>query len=169
MAICKKVLGDNHPDTATSLNNLGNLLSRQGDHAAARPYYEQALAIRKKVLGDKHSDTAISLNNLGNLLSRQGDHAAARPYYEQALAIRQQLAGMHERLENFAVAQKERREILTLKTKLHDDKAWQVTDARLDLQHVETLARLDAKARQELKEADQWMIKAIANKGLSGD
>ncbi len=58
-----------------------------GDYAAARPYYEQALAIRKEVLGEKHPDTATSLNNLGYLLQAMGDYAAARPYYEQALAI----------------------------------------------------------------------------------
>ena len=40
-----------HPDTAASLNNLAYLLQAQGDYAAAKPLYEQALAIRKEVLG----------------------------------------------------------------------------------------------------------------------
>ena len=37
--------------TAESLNNLAFLLQAEGDYAAARPLYEQALAIRKQVQG----------------------------------------------------------------------------------------------------------------------
>ena len=37
LAIREKVLGAEHPDTATSLNNLAILLRAQGDLAAARP------------------------------------------------------------------------------------------------------------------------------------
>ena len=64
LAIREKVLGAEHPDTATSLNNLASLLQAQGDLAGARPLYERALAIREKVLGAEHPDTATSLNNL---------------------------------------------------------------------------------------------------------
>jgi tetratricopeptide (TPR) repeat protein len=87
LAIWEKVLGAEHPYTATSLNNLGLLLEGQGDLVAARPYLERALAIWEKVLGAEHPDTAKSLNNLGVLLKSQGDLAAARPYLERALAI----------------------------------------------------------------------------------
>jgi tetratricopeptide (TPR) repeat protein len=37
LAIRKEVLGERHPDTATSLNNLAGLLEAQGDYAAAQP------------------------------------------------------------------------------------------------------------------------------------
>ena len=60
----KAVLGERHPDYALSLNNLAALLESQGDYAAARPLFEQALAIRKAVLGERHPDYATSLNNL---------------------------------------------------------------------------------------------------------
>ena len=69
------------------------MLESQGDYAAARPLYEQALAIRKEVLGERHPDYATSLNNLAVLLQSQGDYAAARPLYEQALAIRKEVLG----------------------------------------------------------------------------
>ena len=86
------MLGERHPDTAHSLNNLAGLLDEQGDYAAAKPLYEQALAIRKEVLGERHPATAISLNNLAVLLAAQGDYAGAKPLFEQALAIRSRRA-----------------------------------------------------------------------------
>jgi Flp pilus assembly protein TadD/regulator of replication initiation timing len=93
LAIFKKVLGDNHPDTATSLNNLAALYQSQGRYSEAEPLYQQALAIRKKQLGDNHPDTATSLNNLAGLYRSQGRYAEAEPLYQQALAIRKKQLG----------------------------------------------------------------------------
>ena len=93
IAVTEDHFGPDHPETATSLNNLGYLLNAQGDPAGARPYLERALAIREKALGPDHPDTATSLNNLGGLLDTQGDLAGARPYYERALAIREKALG----------------------------------------------------------------------------
>ena len=93
LAIREKALGPEHPDTATSLNNLALLLRDQGDLAAARPLFERALAIREKALGPEHPDTATSLNNLAWLLQDQGDLAAARPLFERALAICEKALG----------------------------------------------------------------------------
>jgi len=43
LAIRKKVLGDNHPNVATSLNNLAALYESQGRYSQAEPLYRQAL------------------------------------------------------------------------------------------------------------------------------
>ena len=93
LAIREKALGPEHPDTATSLNNLADLLRDQGDFAGARPLHERALAIRETALGPEHSATATSLNNLANLLRDQGDLAGARALHERALAIREKALG----------------------------------------------------------------------------
>src|SRR5262245_1980249 len=45
-----KVLGSEHPHTATSLNNLALLFQDQGDLATARPLFERAVAITATVL-----------------------------------------------------------------------------------------------------------------------
>ena len=74
-------------------NTLGFHLNMVGDYAAAKPYYERALAIWEEVLGAKHPDTATSLNNLGSLLQAQGDLAGAQPYLERALAIWEEVLG----------------------------------------------------------------------------
>jgi CHAT domain-containing protein/tetratricopeptide (TPR) repeat protein len=89
----RRMLGEDHPDTAASLNSLGSLLLDQGDYPGARPYLELALAIRRKALGDEHPDTAQSLNNLGLLLRSMGDLQGALRYFEQALVIRSKVLG----------------------------------------------------------------------------
>ncbi|WP_423202526.1 CHAT domain-containing tetratricopeptide repeat protein [Microcystis flos-aquae] len=89
----KQQLGDNHPDTATSLNNLAALYRVQGRYSEAEPLYKQALAIWKQQLGDNHPDTAISLNNLALLYKSQGRYSEAEPLLKQALAIRKQQLG----------------------------------------------------------------------------
>jgi tetratricopeptide (TPR) repeat protein len=42
------VLGPDHPDVATALNNLASLLQDKGDYADAEPLYRRALAIAEK-------------------------------------------------------------------------------------------------------------------------
>jgi tetratricopeptide (TPR) repeat protein len=93
LAIREKLLGPEHPGTATSLNNLASVLEAQGDVAAARPLYERALAIYEKVLGPEHSSTATMLNNLALLLHAHGDLAGARSLHERALAIYEKVLG----------------------------------------------------------------------------
>jgi tetratricopeptide (TPR) repeat protein len=86
-------LGPEHPDTATSLNNLAYLLQAQGDLAAAKPLFERALALCEKALGPEHPNTATSLNNLAYLLRAQGDLATAKPLFGRALAVREKALG----------------------------------------------------------------------------
>jgi TolB-like protein/Tfp pilus assembly protein PilF len=93
LAIREKTLGPEHSDTATSLNNLADLLRDQGDFAGARPLHERALAIRERALGPEHPDTATSLNNLAILLKAGGDFAGALRLYQRALAVREKALG----------------------------------------------------------------------------
>jgi tetratricopeptide (TPR) repeat protein len=93
MNICRKVLGDEHPDTATSLNNLALLYKSQGRYAEAELLYLQSMNIRRKVLGDEHPDTATSLNNLALLYKSQGRYAEAEPLCLQALNIWRKVLG----------------------------------------------------------------------------
>jgi CHAT domain-containing protein len=96
LAIRKQQLGDNHPDTAQSLNNLAELYLSQGRYSEAEPLLKQSLAIRKQQLGDNHPDTAQSLNNLAGLYQSQGRYSEAEPLYKEALFIfKQQLGNNH--------------------------------------------------------------------------
>jgi tetratricopeptide (TPR) repeat protein len=82
-----------HPDTASSLNNLGTLYRVTGKYADALPLYQRALAIRETVLGPMHPDTASSLNNFAALYDSMGNYAAALPLYQRTLTIRETVLG----------------------------------------------------------------------------
>ncbi len=86
-------MGDNHPLTATSLDNLAGLYHSQGRYSEAEPFYQEALAITKEQLGDNHPDTTVSLNNLALLYKSQGRYTEAEPLYQEALAIRREQLG----------------------------------------------------------------------------
>jgi CHAT domain-containing protein len=81
------VLGEQHPHTAESLNNLAANLGAQGKYADAESLLRQALAIRRKVLGEQHPNTATSLYNLAySLHVQQGKSAEAEPLLRAAAA-----------------------------------------------------------------------------------
>jgi tetratricopeptide (TPR) repeat protein len=87
LAILEKSLGGDHPDVATSLNNLAVLYKNQGRLAKAKPLYKRSLAIREKSLGSDHPNVASSLNNLALIYKNQGRWAKAELLFERSLAI----------------------------------------------------------------------------------
>jgi len=93
LALRMKVLGNEHPDVASSLNDVANALREQGRFPEAEPLFRAALGKRKKLLGSEHPDVASSLNNLGNVVRQQGRFAEAETLYRQALAMRRNFLG----------------------------------------------------------------------------
>ena len=91
LEIRRRLLTDDHPDTAESYNNLAYNLDAQGKYAQAQPLYEKALEIRRRLLTDDHPDTADSYNNLAFNLNAQGKYAQAQPLFEKALEIHRRL------------------------------------------------------------------------------
>ena len=62
--ICRRVLGEKHPDTLNNINGLSVLYMKQGDYAKAEPLLHEALKGRRLKLGDTHPHTLESWNNL---------------------------------------------------------------------------------------------------------
>ncbi len=89
----KNSFGEQHPDVATSLNNLAGLYESQGRYEDAEPLYKDALKMRKKLLGEQHPSVATSLNNLAGLYESQGRYEDAEPLYKDALKMRKKLLG----------------------------------------------------------------------------
>jgi tetratricopeptide (TPR) repeat protein len=88
-----RVLGEEHPRTLVSMNNLALTLAAQGDHAGARRLQERELEATTRVLGEEHPDTLVSMNNLAETLRGQGDHAGARRLEERVLEAMTRVLG----------------------------------------------------------------------------
>ena len=78
------VLGEDHPDTLASRNNLAGAYESAGRLTEAITLYEQVLTDRIRVLGEDHPNTLTSRNNLANAY-----HAAGR--LTEAIALLEQV------------------------------------------------------------------------------
>ncbi|MEO1181773.1 MAG: tetratricopeptide repeat protein, partial [Cyanobacteria bacterium J06636_28] len=67
LAILQTRLGEDHPDVATSLNNLASLYQVQGRYSDAEPLFLQAIEIIKQRLGVNHPNFTAASNNLTEL------------------------------------------------------------------------------------------------------
>jgi tetratricopeptide (TPR) repeat protein len=65
LPIIKRFLGEDHPDYATSLNNIAILYERMYNYTQAEVLYKEVLAIREKFLGEDYSDYTTSLKRSG--------------------------------------------------------------------------------------------------------
>jgi len=58
LAICRRLLTDDDPNTAACYQNVALNLNSQGKYAEAQPLLEKALEIKRRLLTDNHPDTA---------------------------------------------------------------------------------------------------------------
>jgi tetratricopeptide (TPR) repeat protein len=93
LEIRQELLGDDHPATAESLNNLALLAKSVGAYEQARKLYDRAVSIRRTVLGEQHPDYAESLSNLATLHHSLGEYEEAEPLLREALRITQAAMG----------------------------------------------------------------------------
>ena len=87
------MLGDDHPNTLISINNLAGLYWSQGRYAEAEPLFLETLETQKRVLGNDHPDTLTSMNNLGGLYIKLRRYDQAAALLEDSLAARIRVLG----------------------------------------------------------------------------
>jgi tetratricopeptide (TPR) repeat protein len=91
-----EALGLRHPDTASSLDDLGGVLYGMGDLTGAEAKLREALAIRREVLSPDDPQLSTSLNNVGFILQEKGNLKDAETMFLESLAIdRQRLGNDH--------------------------------------------------------------------------
>jgi tetratricopeptide (TPR) repeat protein len=93
MEVKRRVLGQEHPETLSTINNLAGLYRDQGKYVLAEPLLTNLLEVRRRVLGPEHPDTLISMNNLGLLYVYESRYAEAEPLLTQTLELRQRVLG----------------------------------------------------------------------------
>ena len=89
----KTILGEEHPDTLISMNDLADLLRSQGKYDEAEPIYRQTILLLEKALGKVHPATLTSMNSLAALLASQGKYDEAEPIYRQTLQLQEKALG----------------------------------------------------------------------------
>ncbi len=110
--VCQSLFAGEHPNVASSLNNLAYLYNNQGRYSQAEPLYVEALAMRKRLFAGEHPNVATSLNNLACLYDSQGRYSQAEPLYVEALAMCQRVLGVNHPntatiRENLAILQRQ--------------------------------------------------------------
>ncbi|CAB9510328.1 Hydra magnipapillata [Seminavis robusta] len=93
LAIRLSLLGKNHPDVATTTNNIGCILDDMGDYAGALSKYEELLPLDCQPWARINPDVATTYNNIGVALKNMGDYKGALSKYEECLAITLSVVG----------------------------------------------------------------------------
>ncbi|MBE1497471.1 hypothetical protein H4696_004571 [Amycolatopsis lexingtonensis] len=89
----KDLLGDDHPSTLASANNLAVVLRDLGEHQQARGLHEDTLARWRRVRGDDHPSTLVSANQLASSLRSLGEYQQARDLHEDTFARSKRVRG----------------------------------------------------------------------------
>ena len=87
LKIQKKLVGEQHPDTAKSYNEMGLTYYMLGKYSSALEYFKKALDIRQSILKVDHPDIATSYNNVGSIYDAIGDSKSALKYLDKALKL----------------------------------------------------------------------------------
>ena len=85
--IREKVLGTDHPETASVYNNIALVYYEKGDYEKALEYYNMALTIHKKVFGTEHKDITHIYNNIALVYAAKGEYNKALELHKKSLSI----------------------------------------------------------------------------------
>ena len=118
LKITEQSYGPDHPNVATGLNNLAELLRATNRLDEAEHLYRRALEIDEASHGPDHPNVAIRLNNLAGLLRATNRFDEAEPLYRQALKIDEASHGTDH--PNFAVGLNNLAELLRATNRLDE-------------------------------------------------
>ena len=93
LAVRRRTLGDEHPETIDSIINLALQHNEVGSYAAALPLAVEAVGAARRAHDDAHERTLVAISCLGAVHNSLHQYAEARPLHEEALAARRQLLG----------------------------------------------------------------------------
>ena len=105
------IFGENHPDTAQSLHDVGIEYSNLGDHEKPLEYKLKALEIRMSVFGENHPDITNSYESIGWEYVNMGNYIEAKKYFQLFFNSPCNIYSSQETMEcvcrTFAVCQRE--------------------------------------------------------------
>jgi tetratricopeptide (TPR) repeat protein len=87
VTIFENSYGKEHPNVATALNNLAQLLQATNRLSEAEPLMRRALAIDEKLFGEENGIVATDLNNLSLLIKELGKFDEAENLMQKAVEV----------------------------------------------------------------------------------
>jgi serine/threonine protein kinase/TPR repeat protein len=93
MATQRKLLGNQHPDLAQTLNRLAGVLRKDGKPAESESIRREALGMQRKLLGEENEEVAQTLSNLGDVLTDENKLSEAESVLSEALEMRRKVYG----------------------------------------------------------------------------
>jgi tetratricopeptide (TPR) repeat protein len=153
VALAKRDLGSEHPETLSAMNNLAASLYAQGDLSAARNLQAQVLEGSLRASGPENPETLTTKVNLAATLFALGEFAAARSLQEEALEVRIRVLGKEH--PDTLTSMNSLAEILCAEGALAEARALQerVLEARrrvLGEEHPDTMGSMNDLARSLL-------------------
>jgi hypothetical protein len=83
----EEALGEEHPDTLSSMDQLAGVLTDQGRVNEAEPLARRSLDLHRRLKGDDHTDTVAAMNLVTRVLTAQNRLDEADPVATAALQI----------------------------------------------------------------------------------
>ncbi|KAL7800382.1 hypothetical protein V8C43DRAFT_302439 [Trichoderma afarasin] len=93
MKVLMECLGDEHPETLSSMHNLAYIYGELGRWSEAEQLALQVLHLRRKVLGEEHPDTLASEHSLASIYANQGRWEEAEDLYTSVIKARKRIIG----------------------------------------------------------------------------
>jgi len=91
--IRRRLLGVTHPQTLSSMDDLGWTLNREGRYADAEKLQRATVDTRRRILGPQHPDTLRSMSNLASTLTQEGHYTEAEKLGQETLQIQRRVLG----------------------------------------------------------------------------
>lgn len=89
----QRLLGNEDPDTISSMNGVALTLMSQGRYGEAEGYATKVLEVRRRIFGDAHPRTLEAMGNMAYLLYESGRVAEAETLYRKTLEGRREGLG----------------------------------------------------------------------------
>ncbi|KAF7368060.1 FabD/lysophospholipase-like protein [Mycena sanguinolenta] len=88
-----QLLGDEHSNTLTTMNNLASIYNDLGEYQIAKDLLLHVVDKRKQILGDNHPDTLLTMGNLASSYSNFGEYQEAKELRMTVLEKQKQILG----------------------------------------------------------------------------
>ena len=87
VAVRRRVLGPEHPNTLSSMHYLGVQLGTEHRYPEAERVFREVLEIQRRIIGPEHLDTLETMNDLGVTYANEHRYTEGEKVFREAISI----------------------------------------------------------------------------------